>query len=445
MKYPIPAGATFVTIPDPVTPIPVFDTGTPVNQPPVVNAGNDVILLPTDVEVTLKATGRDPDGTSTTYKWVKVSGPTGQTIVTPNSPQTKITGLVKGVYVFKATIMDAAGASTYDLVTVTKPDVIVVPPPPPTGTFVVEGHGKITAGGEGKQIIELTGLDANALLNAIGSNRTVRFQKGGIIENFRSEFSGLSNFTLDGNTADGVGITLNNGSRGGNVLSFDNNCHDFIIKNIRTRGAGNDGINVVDGYNFVFDHCSTSGNEDGGLDLTAGARNGTVQWCILGKEGNGGSGAMLLAYAGTKDISVHHNLFSSFERNPMVHRANNFQPTNTEDLMCDLACNLIWNYTNYGSSPDYGGTMQARNNYYMKGGNAILLNRESSGAKLFASGNVAKDGVNIGGGNHSEWTLPAIAKITMQAAKEAAVLVLAGAGCRSLDSVDQAFINSIKL
>lgn len=85
-----------------------------VNQPPVANAGPDlVITLPTN-SATLSGSGTDPDGTISLYAWAKVTGPASGTIVSPAIAQTVVNNLVAGTYVFKLTVTDNKGATASD-------------------------------------------------------------------------------------------------------------------------------------------------------------------------------------------------------------------------------------------------------------------------------------------------------------------------------------------
>jgi len=88
------------------------------NQAPVANAGPDKsINLPTS-STTLPGSGTDADGTVTTYLWEKVSGPTA-TLANMNTNILSVSGLTAGVYVFRLTVTDNAGATASDQVTLT--------------------------------------------------------------------------------------------------------------------------------------------------------------------------------------------------------------------------------------------------------------------------------------------------------------------------------------
>ncbi len=93
--------------------------GTVTNQPPVINAAaGPVITLPVNT-ASLTATATDSDGTIASYAWSKLSGPAGGTIATPATPNTNITGLNSGIYVYRLTVRDNLGAVTTADVTVT--------------------------------------------------------------------------------------------------------------------------------------------------------------------------------------------------------------------------------------------------------------------------------------------------------------------------------------
>lgn len=327
-----------------------------------------------------------------------------------------------------------------------------------------EGFGASTRGGKGLAVVHVKNLNAEgpgSLYEAMGSKRTIVFDVAGTINRFRWDNSDMSNvvvsdLTIDGSTAPEPGITLNNDNNG-NGLSFQNGCHDIIVKNIRVRNAGNDGLSLVNKcHDIIFDHVSSVNNGDGDLDITDGCYNVTVQWSIFGHSV---SGAMLVAFPDTKNISIHHNLFNvtgtgAGERCPFVHNASNYKPNFISYLMVDFTNNIVWNWGNsnggfgYGSGADYGGTMQARNNFYqstLQPENAILKNKDSKGAKVYAAGNVSGNaGVNPNQVSNVYEPWP-VAQVTMQDACTAAKMVITESGPRPLDAADQSLINAVSL
>ena len=98
------------------------------NIAPVANAGvSQTITLPTN-SVALSGSGSDADGTVVSYRWTKISGPSGATISSPNTPATNVTGLVQGVYLFQLMVTDNAGATGSNLVQINVNPAPNIPP-----------------------------------------------------------------------------------------------------------------------------------------------------------------------------------------------------------------------------------------------------------------------------------------------------------------------------
>jgi hypothetical protein len=94
---------------------------TPVtNQPPVVNAGADLIVtLPIPNGVVLNGTATDPDGSVKSQKWTKVSGPSSVTFSDDTAISPTVTNLDEGVYVFRLTVTDNKDVTGTDDIQVT--------------------------------------------------------------------------------------------------------------------------------------------------------------------------------------------------------------------------------------------------------------------------------------------------------------------------------------
>ena len=89
-----------------------------VNQPPIANAGADkTVNLPTST-TSLTGTGSDADGNVASYLWEKVSGPAA-TMTNATTATVSLSGLTAGLYTFRLTVKDNAGASATDQVNVT--------------------------------------------------------------------------------------------------------------------------------------------------------------------------------------------------------------------------------------------------------------------------------------------------------------------------------------
>ncbi len=87
------------------------------NKPPTANAGADqTITLPKDSALLDGSKSTDADGTITTYKWIKIAGPTSSNIIAPNLSKTLVKSLVAGVYQFELTVTDNGGLSAKDTV-----------------------------------------------------------------------------------------------------------------------------------------------------------------------------------------------------------------------------------------------------------------------------------------------------------------------------------------
>ena len=165
-------------IPAPVT--------SPVNAPPVANAGsNQTVTLPTST-VTVTGSGTDSDGTIAAFQWTPVSTPVTTTLATPNAATTQISGLTAaGTYTFRLTVTDnAGGTATADMtVTVNKGSQVISFPvitdrPATSAPFnagattnapglvvsytLVSGPATVSAGG----LITLTGTPGTVVVRA---------------------------------------------------------------------------------------------------------------------------------------------------------------------------------------------------------------------------------------------------------------------------------------
>lgn len=83
------------------------------NATPVANAGADkVIHLPT-TSVSFTGSGKDTDGSITSYSWIKLSGGNA-TLSGASSATLSVTGLAAGAYVFRLKVTDDKGAINVD-------------------------------------------------------------------------------------------------------------------------------------------------------------------------------------------------------------------------------------------------------------------------------------------------------------------------------------------
>lgn len=112
------------------------------NASPIVSAGADqVIYLPT-TSVSVTGSASDGDGTIASTMWVKQSGPSGSTVVSPTSLTTSITGLTEGVYEFQFSATDDDAATSVDIVQITVLADTTVYENPSTGNKSIVGVGE---------------------------------------------------------------------------------------------------------------------------------------------------------------------------------------------------------------------------------------------------------------------------------------------------------------
>lgn len=89
-------------------------TSTTSNQPPVVNAGSDVIeYLPTNSAV-CSGSASDPDGSIQSYAWTQVSGPSSASLTNKYTKALTASNLVAGTYTFRLKATDDKGAYAND-------------------------------------------------------------------------------------------------------------------------------------------------------------------------------------------------------------------------------------------------------------------------------------------------------------------------------------------
>lgn len=160
------------------------------NAVPVARAGDDkIIALPTNQVVLDGSTSADTDGSITTYKWSKVSGPTQFTITDANAAKTTVNNLAAGEYVFRLIVTDDKGAVAQDDTKIT------------VNAELKTNTGPIASAGEDRTIqlpVNNVTLDGSKSTDANGSISAYKWTK----------VSGPSTFTITNATA--VTTALNN-------------------------------------------------------------------------------------------------------------------------------------------------------------------------------------------------------------------------------------------
>ncbi len=336
---------------------------------------------------------------------------------------------------------------------------------------IYQGFGATTAGGSRGTVVHVTNLNDSgpgSLRQALSQgNRTVVFDIAGEIVVKKKYIHIRGAFiTIDGFTAPPPGITLMNG---GLAINGKRGAHDVIVRNIRVRSAAKsrsvDCISIMYGaFNVVVDHVSVSDCADGLIDITKKARDVTISWSILAKPRS--TRSMLIRYE-PSHVTLHHNLFvNSKNRNPDVSGKFGLGTGTT----VDMRNNVVWNWGGgRGTIIKHGARVNVVNNYYSNFGfsttdkkQAIIACRydgteipehrktcrsDRPTTQAYIAGNISGDGVpgfDINAVSNMANALPA-PFVDTQDACTAARAVLASAGVRPLDLVDQQYLSAISL
>ena len=366
-----------------------------------------------------------------------------------------------------------------------------------------QGAGAFTPGGRGGKVYVITTLedyDPNTQAPIPGSFRAaaeanepriIVFGVGGLIT-LKAQVNIDSPYvTIAGQSAPGDGICI----RGETVAI---NTHDVVIRYMRfRRGAVDRRDDALGGHpvgNIIVDHCSTSWGldetlsiyrhvyhpPDGGKAQKLPTVNVTIQWTIISEGLNPFHHAFGATWGG-KNTSFHHNLFAcNTGRNPSIGMTFDF----------NFVDNVVFNWQHRtGDGGDEGSLGNFINNYYKPGpavhtGSVQYRIVRPDGKKYphgttlpsagmfgqwYVAGNVVEGnekvtadnwagGVQFGGGGHTPEELQEIIKaarvdsplpmmpLTIQPAKEAYELVLAGAGATRpvRDAVDTRIVEEVR-
>ena len=301
----------------------------------------------------------------------------------------------------------------------------------------LEGFGAGTPGGSGGTAYEVTSLadtGPGTLRDAVSqSDRMITFTVGGTIALEATLRVSGHHITIDGTTAPPPGITITAAHAGvANALLDLKECHDIVVRNVRIMDAPdtNYGDNLRiwdDAYNIVIDHCSLRRGGDGALDISDGAHDVTVQWCIIAETVKNS-----LIRTGVYNLSLHHNLYvAGDERNPQLDDACFVDMVN--NVVCDWA-------TNYGTRIRNGSTVNLVKNYYLAGdrsdeSDAIVIS-EDAGA-VYMDGNIVPPACPASGTTGTRLAAPAV---TEMGPTEALVAVSSEAGAWPRDQEDENYV-----
>ena len=304
----------------------------------------------------------------------------------------------------------------------------------------LEGFGAATAGGTGCPSYEVTSLaDAGpgTLRDALSSSyRNVTFAVGGTIALETTIRVSGEHITVDGTTAPPPGITITAAHAGvANALLDLKECNDIIVRNLRIRDAPdtNYGDNLRiwdDAHNIVIDHCSLRRGGDGALDISDGAHDITIQWCIIAETVKNS-----LIRTGVYNISLHHNLYvAGDEKNPQLDDASVVDMVN--NVVCDWA-------TNYGTRIRNGSTVNLVKNYYLASArsdqsDAVVISEDAG--PVYMEGNVIPPACPASSTSGARFPAP---PVTETGPADALASVAAEAGAWPRDQEDADYVVSV--
>jgi pectate lyase len=320
----------------------------------------------------------------------------------------------------------------------------------------IEGFGAGTPGGASKPECVVTSLfdsGPGSLRECVaGGNRYVRFAVAGTIP-LLSQIDVHGPFvTIDGFSAPSPGITLR--GWGLNIWDTTPGAHDIIVRGLRIREVGGAparksstdclGLNGPGVMNIVIDHVSISDCADGGIDISSGPKNITIQWSIVSA-----SKAMLWGstssstFRSTDRISMHHTVVMcgdddrGCDRFPLI-RASGYAVT------ADLRHNIFgrWLRAN-GTKIEAAARANVVGNAYLPRPDSSFSQRQQSiavapGTRVYTAGNLelgAPPRPDLDENGNEAHPLPAPA-VTPRALG----CVIRDAGMHPRDAVDQALL-----
>jgi len=116
------------------------------------------------------------------------------------------------------------------------------------------------------------------------------------------------------------------------------------------------------------------------------------------------------------------------------------------ETVCDVRNNLIWGFTQWGTTVRQGGTANVVNNYYSGSGSKPLYVFENGAA--YVSGNYSPNGTDVdaNGNRSTPFSAPAVATTDAITAAQQIVLQVGARGTSfGLDIVDQGYLSQISI
>ena len=319
-----------------------------------------------------------------------------------------------------------------------------------------EGFGVSTPGGSGGAVVSVTNLNdggPGSFREAVAQGqRTVVFEVGGTIELTSAVHVRGAFMTIDGFTAPPPGITLRGGGLA--VRGLDGAArhhHPRATRARRSRGRGADRIREL--TTSLVGHVSIHGSGDGNLDVTEGSHDITVAWSVFAAPASGKN--MLIKYQASR-VSLHHNLFLDAQtRNPLV--GTDDEGTPATDTTTDIWNNVVWRWgAGFGTRVHAAARVNVANNLYSGEDSRQALRvcptycddepRAGTVGRLYANGNFSADRLGFAVNEFGTEAAPFAAPPgTVEDTCLAAHRVVAGAGVRPLDALDQQSLGRVGL
>ena len=299
-------------------------------------------------------------------------------------------------------------------------------------TWAYEGYVPITTGGDSGTVVHVTNLNDSgtgslrAVIAGLSDNQKIVFDVGGSICVTTEMRIGRNNITVDGSSAPSPGITLVGSGLYNCLLGIKAN--DIIVKHMRFRNSGAEGIQIWEGIGIVVDHCSVTGSGDGAVDINT-ADHVVISRCLFG------SNTEVHKAHGTY-VSAHHNLYSwNNRRQPRVFEAGPYW---------DFRNNVVEFWSGTGTNILLSNAVNVVNNWYGNPGPLATCTNGflglTSDTNVYTNGNYSACGQNIDAvGNISTPNLEP--GVTTTDANTAYNSVLADVGAQPTDAIDQYYID----
>ncbi|MBN8577745.1 MAG: gliding motility-associated C-terminal domain-containing protein [Cytophagales bacterium] len=272
-----------------------------VNQPPIANAGPDLIVtLPTNT-ANINGSGSDADGFIASYLWTKVSGPT-VTLGTATNAVLTVNNLLEGIYTFRLQVTDNNGASAIDDMTLTVNPASINQAPIvsaggdkiiflPVNTVQLSGSASDPDGSIASRLwTQISGPSAATLVNATSTLLTVNNLIQGV---YRFRFTATDN--LGSSAFNEAQVTVNPATA--NQSPFANAGANQTIKlpinSVTLAGSGSDPDGTIASYSWVKlsgPSCTLTNDNTATLSVT-NMVEGTYQFRLTVTDNLGATGS----------------------------------------------------------------------------------------------------------------------------------------------------------